>query len=240
MYSYFSRSIAFAVLSGAAVLAQDVSVNVPPQAPGSAAKPIDGSFLGLMIECTSWPEFTNDMSVRLTENLVEKIGTNMSLRIGGTSEDQATYDPNQADAVKWTTPNNGLTDPVSLGPRWLDAFKPIRRAKYTVEIPLATGTLETSVDFAKAVVGAIDPDALDALEVGNEPDLYVPQDKRRAPYGPPEYVPQFIQYSNAIRANTSLPTGPFFQAGVIASGSSGWAAYVLSSFRTLLPTNLRP
>ena len=73
------------------------------------------------------------------------------------------------------------------------------------------------VAFAKAALGVVDNQHLDSVEIGNEPNFYGPP--------PADYDRNFDRYSDAIQGNTSLPAGPNFQAGAIASDAkAGWTA----------------
>ena len=91
-------------------------------------------------------------------------------------------------------------------------------------MPLATNTLEQNVEFAKAALKVVGNQNLDSVEIGNEPNFYT-NNERGPNYDPARYDAEFVTYSNAIQGNTSLPPGPDFQAGAIASDVRGWDAY---------------
>lgn len=215
-----------------AVLSQDMTITAPVQVPASASLPIDDSYLSLMIDSQFWPDYggtkshPNTFTNALVANLAGKKGSPLEIRVGGTSGDNVIYNSNQAEAIKTIRkdPNGiGLKDLRSLGPAWLEAFQTIPDARYVLEVPLQTQNLGSSIDYAKIVVPAIGSTNLNAVEVGNEPDLYA------GGYSPVQYVNQFIEWSKAIESNTSLPPGPIFQAGGIASGGlRGWAACVFT------------
>ena len=233
-------SLLSAVASG-----QQLEVKAPAQVPDSASPPIDRSYLGFGFECTSWPAFAGDkanpnvLSRGLIENLTNKTGSPVIIRVGGTSQyvsetrarapltcaprDHVVYDPNQKQAIKKVGPDAGLKTPNSLGPLWLEGFQQVPDAKYAFQVPLATNKQQQNVDFAKAAFQAIDAKNLDSFEIGNEPNFYT-NNERGPDYNPARYDDEFASYSDAIQGATALPPGPQFQAGAIASDVRGWDA----------------
>ena len=100
------------ILSAVSLLAsvascQTAEIKAPAQVPDSASAPIDHSYLGFGFECTSWPAFAgksiilivrlsltmagdntnpNSLSRGLIENLTNKTGSPVVIRVGGTSQ----------------------------------------------------------------------------------------------------------------------------------------------------------
>ena len=93
----------------------------------------------------------------------------------------------------------------TLGQAYFQCFKAFRNIRYTWQVPLSKGRLETSVKLAKLGVEAIGNNRLDALEIGNEPT--------QAMFGSVDvYVEKWQKYASAITGNiSSLPSGPIFQ-----------------------------
>ena len=156
----------------------------------------------------------------------------MVIRVGGTSGDQAAYDPNQQQANCWPydKPTDGLLVPIVLGRDWLAGFKNVPGARYILELPLANSSVEQTVQFAKDVLKGIDSQSLEAVEVGNEPNLYPTQEyrgktKRPSTYAPKDYVSEFLRYSQAVASNVTLPSAAIYHIGSLADGSQ-WSAYV--------------
>ena len=223
--------IAISILSGT-VLAQNVEIKTPAQAPPATSVPIDRSYLGLMVETTSWARYASTpFSVDLIQNIINKTGgVPMIIRVGGTSGDQAIYNASQKEANHWLydKPTDGLLVPISLGQDWLAGFSKIPGARYILEVPLANSSVKETVDFTREVLKGIKPESLEAIEIGNEPNLYDTQTyrgqtKRPKPYTVAEYVGEFLKYSNAISSNVSLPSRTIFHAGTLADGSA-WDA----------------
>ena len=103
------------------------------------------------------------------------------------------------------TPVPGDTN-ITIGPSFFEAFNKLPGAQYVLQVPLVRQNLASSVAFAKAAFAAAGP-RIQAVEIGNEPDLY-PTTRSNA-----EYVALYQQFDNAIVENvTGFPSGPFFQA----------------------------
>jgi hypothetical protein len=78
--------------------------------------------------------------------------------------------------------------------------------RYILNVPLANSTVDKTVQFTKDVLQHIDVSKLEAIEVGNEPNLYESQTwhghfKRNPPYTPQEYVTELKKYTDAIMKN---------------------------------------
>ena len=69
----------------------------------------------------------------------------------------------------------------------------------------------------------MDEKTIQLIEIGNEPDLYVSQHRRKDGYSPADYVPQFINYANSISDTvTSLGKNPpKFEAVAISWSQRG-------------------
>lgn len=211
----------------AVATAQTVEINAPSQPPASASNPVDRQFLGLMVESTSWPDYGDqELSRDLIQNIVTKTGKSVIMRVGGTSGDSFIYNAGQTQAIVNADPNNhNLTANRSVGPAWLEGFTRTTNVSYVLQVPLARKNLSNTIAFTKAAVQAIGKSNLEAIEIGNEPDLYVsPSQKKRVP--PPPYnisswTQEFLQYANAISQNVDLPAEPIFQAGSFAWHQNG-------------------
>ncbi|KAH8646247.1 hypothetical protein BX600DRAFT_519085 [Xylariales sp. PMI_506] len=211
----------------AGVFGQDVTLSAPTQVPTSASVAIDPSFLGLMFETTSWTTVANDsMSQTLIQNLVKKAGAPLIIRVGGTSGDQASYNASQTKGNYWPDHDTGLLDPVILGKPFADGFGKVSGVRYILEVPLANTTVNNTVQFTKDLLQSIDTSSLEAIEVGNEPNLYPSpgQHKRPSSYTPQDYVNELKTYISAIvNGVPDFPQRPIFHVGSLADGSS-WTA----------------
>jgi hypothetical protein len=105
--------------------------------------------------------------VQLLRNLASPAGQPLVLRIGGDSTD-ATWWP-----VSGITPSAGVR--YALTPAWLASARSLAAAvpaKLILGVNLAANQPRLSAAEASALLSGIGPDDVDALELGNEPDVY--------------------------------------------------------------------
>jgi hypothetical protein len=75
--------------------------------------------------------------------------------------------------------------------------------------PLARKNLSSATEFANASLDYMTDGGFDALEIGNEPNLY-PNANRPLKYNISDFVHQWTHYANALSGGLSLPAGPNF------------------------------
>ena len=138
------------------------------------------------------------------------------------------YDPNQTLAVNDTGTPNGLHTNITLGTSWIAGFGRIPNANWTIQVPLARRTpVDNVLTFANACINAVPGGlhAVEAIEIGNEPDLYsvtpTPNTDRPSTYGPADYAKEWRALGQALE--NGIPalndSQPRFQAGSLSSGS---------------------
>ncbi|KAJ8086107.1 hypothetical protein PM082_004927 [Marasmius tenuissimus] len=159
-----SASFLFFLLRGGA------AVVIPTAAPSSAAT-IDPSLLAVSIEFFAFPGYTNVTSTsKCLQNLGDLRGSPVAVRIGGTTQDRATYDASLADPVKYTvaSPNDA---PLSLtyGPSFFTLAAGMK-GDVTVGLNRQLNNQANTLAAAQRAKQAI-PNLL-SIELGNEPDLY--------------------------------------------------------------------
>ncbi|KAK1229484.1 hypothetical protein PQX77_007454 [Marasmius sp. AFHP31] len=159
-----SASFLFLLLRGGA------AVVIPTSAPSSAAT-IDPSLLAVSIEFFAFPGYTNVTSTsKCLQNLGDLRGSPVAVRIGGTTQDRATYDASLADPVKYTvaSPNDA---PLSLtyGPSFFTLAAGMK-GDVTVGLNRQLNNQANTLAAAQRAKQAI-PNLL-SIELGNEPDLY--------------------------------------------------------------------
>ncbi|KAK4500543.1 hypothetical protein PRZ48_008732 [Zasmidium cellare] len=203
--------------------------------PSTASPPVDKSFLGLMVETTSWWQYgIQPLSLTLIQNLVNRTNAPVIIRVGGTSGDSVKYNGSQLTGNIWPFKDNdvdGLLAPVTLGVNFTDALEKVEGVRYIIQVPLANTTVENTVNFTKAMLEHIPPEKFEAIEIGNEPNLYDGQClrskdncRRKKPYTPEEYVGELQIYTTAIVEEVpNLPDGDIFHVGSLAD-SSQWSA----------------
>jgi hypothetical protein len=192
---------------------------------GASERVIPAGFLGLSLENTAILPYAGTEPKKLDPvflQLVRNLTPDQSpvLRIGGDSTDWAWY------------PVPGLTKPsgvrVTLTPRWVAVMHALAselNARLIMGIDLEADSRATAEGEANAFEHGIGKHWIEALELGNEPELYGTFTWYVAPNGvhvmgrPPGY--DFRSYLNDFSAFASVLPGPL--AGP-ADGSASWMA----------------
>ncbi|KAJ0426845.1 hypothetical protein BJY00DRAFT_306836 [Aspergillus carlsbadensis] len=149
-----------------------VEYSVPWKPPHNAA-PLDPAPIGLSFEFYMWPSYMTNITppMQCAERLSDLYGRVMPIRIGGTTQDRATYDPDFEGYVSYIN-EDPLVPPmeVTYGPRFWDLIP-----EYGGETILGfnrgdnnrSNTFEAVVEAKKRALSN-----LAAIELGNEPDVY--------------------------------------------------------------------
>ncbi|KAL0581236.1 hypothetical protein V5O48_000824 [Marasmius crinis-equi] len=145
-------------------------VVIPTSAPSTAAT-IDPSLLAVSIEFFAFPGYTNVTSTsKCLQNLGDLRGSAVAVRIGGTTQDRATYDASLSDPVKYTvaSPNDAPTS-LTYGPSF---FTLAAGMKGDVTVGLNRQLNNQANTLAAGQRAKQTMPNLLAIELGNEPDLY--------------------------------------------------------------------
>lgn len=179
----------------------------------AVTQPLPASFLGLALEYGTVPEWTsqdghpNPILPALLRNLAP--AGRPSIRIGGQSEDRSW----------WPVP--GLHRPVgvtqSLGPSWIRSARRLVKetgARLLVGINLEAGSSQISQMEADRLVHGLGAGNIQALELGNERDLYraIPWYREQGDHILPWYAK-----TGALEFARSPGWGPSAYAGQAAS-----------------------
>ncbi|KAM0206259.1 hypothetical protein ACHAQI_008359 [Fusarium lateritium] len=145
---------------------------VPGSQPDSAAA-LDASPVGASFEFFMWPSYATNISLTLPciDHFNKLYGKKMPIRIGGTTQDRATYDAAFKGYVSYKV-DDPLEAPMSLtyGPKFFDLIKTF--GAQTI-LGLNRGLNNRSNTFAAASMAKVKAaDNLWALELGNEPDAF--------------------------------------------------------------------
>ena len=209
--------------TAAAAPPQDVAVVTVSSAPGG--RPMPAGFVGLSLENTAIlpyagtdPKAVDPVFLQLIRNL--NPGQSPVLRIGGDSTDWAWY------------PVPGLSKPkgvrVTLTPRWLEVMHTVAadlNARLIMGVDLEADSRAAADGEASAFERDIGKQWIEALELGNEPNLYgsftwyVQPDGVHVMGRPPGY--DFQSYLDDFSAFAQGLPGPL--AGT-ATGSPSWMA----------------
>ncbi|MEA2444988.1 MAG: hypothetical protein QOJ12_2280 [Thermoleophilales bacterium] len=211
---------------GRAPTAATVSVRIDPH--GSA---IASSALGLSIEWDSVEAYTGPPGhrraalARLLAGVARQAHSPLALRIGGDSGDQVWWNPTGR-----RRPATVLQD---VTPRTLGAVAWLARAlraPVTLGLNLALGDPANALALALAARRQLPPGSLEALEIGNEPDLYTLAHTFRVPghvhrrlrkyarYGAERWIHDSARYLSVLRRG--LGDGPRLSVAGFAGG--GW------------------
>jgi hypothetical protein len=144
--------------------------------------------------------------------LVQDLGRDGVIRIGGNTSDFSRYD---AHGTAVSAPKATVVTEANL--RELKTFIDAVGWKLIWGLNLGDDKLDNAVEEARAV-SSIMGDHLLALEIGNEPDLFPRSGHRGADYGYPAWFADYRRYKQAIRA--VLPHAPF--AGPDLAGATDW------------------
>jgi hypothetical protein len=182
-------------------------------------QPVPAAFLGLSTEYWTVPHYAAERRLFARAiDLLRAPGAPFTLRIGGESADLSWWDPAGHRSPDWAYP---------LTHSWLsDAVKLVTEAHLHVvlDLNLADRDPAREAQLAQAVVDRMPRGTVQALEIGNEPDLYprmntlglVTAARARVVryfawadrYTPANYVQQFASYAAALgQAGVHLPLG---------------------------------
>lgn len=215
-------------------LAQSLSLSPSGSAPSGASDYLDASFAGFGIEPSNLFSFTgsdttNQLSVQLLQNLAGYAGAPPHLRIGGNTQDYMIYDSNYTDFAWKNNPNataQGTTaaDSMIIGPGYFEALD-----RFPKDTPVTYGLnmayeeddwKDRIVASAQGAVSGMKNVKLYSFEVGNEPDLWLQNDFRTAPWTGQTYTTQFLDRAEAVYTGVLQPAGlpsSFFEPPATAS-----------------------
>jgi Glycosyl hydrolase family 79 C-terminal beta domain len=174
---------------------------------------IQSSFTGFSHEWTSpvelmgMPGNTNPIYRQLVKNLTAFGGGPLLIRIGGNSTD------------KTTAPTTGVVAPMA------QLYTDIG-AKFTLGVNLGSDDVSLATQQAQYYVANMPSASLEAIEIGNEPDLYAGNGDRPSTYTFADYFSDFATWRAAIF--------PLLPQGVKLMGPSWASTSSLSNLPTFL------
>jgi hypothetical protein len=203
-------------------------VAVATGAPGRAVPP---SFLGLSMEWTSVAPYGGPPRpgiVALLRRLGAAAGSPVPLRIGGASGEESWWDP----AHRGPRPPGVRHD---IDAATLDALAGLAGGAggpVSIGLNLQSGDAGNALALARAARRRLGP-RLDALEIGNEPDLYtaartfgppaVRRLRKHVRYAPADYLRDAGRYLDTLTAALPADARPRLVIGGFA-GRKGWPA----------------
>ncbi|KAL4899291.1 hypothetical protein BDW74DRAFT_171583 [Aspergillus multicolor] len=172
----FSRASAAWVLSHLVSSALAVTFDVPSSPPENASKQLTAAPVGVSLEFFTFPGYINDVPATSTclENLKDLTGTWPPMRIGGTTQDRATYDASSTEAVTYSV-DDPADAPLTLtyGPSFITLA-----SEYAGSVVLGLNRrlndIQNTVSAASLAVSKMAN--LQAIELGNEPNFFTDSD----------------------------------------------------------------
>jgi hypothetical protein len=192
------KSVTITVQQGTAL----GTASVDPSKPGTL---IQSSFLGFSHEWSGPPVLmgppanTNPIYRQLVKNLTAYAGGPLLIRIGGNSTDTT------------TAPTTDVVAPMA------QLYTDLG-AKFTLGVNLGSDDVALATQQAQYYVANMPTDSLEAIEIGNEPDLYHDNGDRPTTYTFADYLSDFATWRTAILP--LLPNGVKLMGPSWASTSS--------------------
>ncbi|CAK3766043.1 Hypothetical predicted protein [Lecanosticta acicola] len=204
---------------------QTIAFSAPSTVPSSASDVVGKDYPALAMSAHSFQEYAgnastpNTFSANLISNIGSRTGAPVHIRVGGTSGDFSVYDPNQkaAFALPPGSAPGSIPRGITMGPAYFEGFANFPGVKWTYMAHLANDMETNSIQATQEALKYIGSN-LDALEIGNEIDLY-PKDARPASYSVADYISEWQQFWQGI---TKAVGNKNFQAPVYANNNPPW------------------
>ncbi|KAF8313086.1 hypothetical protein DL93DRAFT_2081443 [Clavulina sp. PMI_390] len=224
-----------------------VTVDVPISAPSSAYT-VGRDLVGLSIEGDRWAEWVglvekNEYLITLLENLADITGQPPNIRVGADSQDH-TFLNQSVPVATATFPASSTATPypeasnVEVSSAYYDLSRYLPKGTHVVwGVNLLSNDTDNAVAEAQAITstfakgGASEAAGvvLDAILIGNEPDLYANHGYRlSSTWTPSAFVDQWESFAQAIINATGLnpqATEIWFGAMDISSNIASWAPF---------------
>lgn len=211
-----ARGVAIWAAALLAVCAPAAAANPPviKRTIGPAGAKVPRSFAGFSIEYPSVPDYfgtpakPNQTFITLLRTLGAASVGAPTIQIGGNSADESWWNPDGK-----TRPPGVATD---LTPDWVRMLKSVNEgagSHFVLGGNLAVNDPANAVAYLQGAVAGLAPGAIDAFEIGNEPDLYDRSatfhvggititriQHRPLGYGMPQYIAELGGYLSALGA----------------------------------------
>ncbi|EMD37598.1 glycoside hydrolase family 79 protein [Gelatoporia subvermispora B] len=164
------KAILGTLLLASCLSSRSQNITVPRSAPSGSAS-VDPALLSLSIEFFAFPGYTElTGTANCIANLATLRGTPPAVRIGGTTQDRATYDASLAAAVEYTVASPAdAPDSLTYGPAFFELAQQLG-GEITLGLNRQLNNQTNSLAAAQRAAQVVQN--LFAIELGNEPDLY--------------------------------------------------------------------
>ncbi|KGO36823.1 Acetolactate synthase, large subunit, biosynthetic [Penicillium expansum] len=165
-----------ALLMGLAASALSLTFNVPTSPPSNSSGQLSAAPVGVSLEFFTFPAYIQDVKSTMTclQNLKDLTGTWPPMRIGGTTQDRATYDSLSTEAVTYTVASAGAApETLTYGPSFISLA-----ASYAGQVIIGLNRRldDISNTISAALLVQSKMDNLYSIELGNEPNFFVNSD----------------------------------------------------------------
>ncbi|TFK70312.1 glycoside hydrolase family 79 protein [Pluteus cervinus] len=231
--------------------AQAIGVSVPFIAPANAPR-VSGSLISLSLEQDRWTDWVgttskNDFFLNTLDNLLQLTGEPTQIRIGANSEDHTNFNPaiqfsqTTFPAVTSTVPYPEATN-ITVGNGYYQAVQFLPNGTHVIwGVNFGANNITAAFMETRAILQAFSSPAvrnagiiLDALEIGNEADLYPNNGLRVKGFSLAEYIQEWTTFASNVSATASISRTSHtkFWAGSFAGSShstSGFSPQALFS-----------
>ncbi|THH04081.1 hypothetical protein EW145_g5783 [Phellinidium pouzarii] len=228
MFAVTLLAILLAFLSAPAALAagnKTLALNFPA-VPDSATNVVQSNFLGISWELYPlyylWgekPETMPNAMKNYLSNIRARMSSPLRIRVGGNSMDGSRYAADQKEMILLFDENAYYNDvPCEFGPLLFDVLTAmadvVGEMQFIIGLSMRTPSSDDNIVELAAAARDKLGDRLDAMLLGNEPDLYAGHGERDA-YTIKDYIPEvkqvFDDFANSVYGNitnTTIIGGP--------------------------------
>ncbi|EKD18874.1 uncharacterized protein L3040_005097 [Drepanopeziza brunnea f. sp. 'multigermtubi'] len=224
---FFSRKQAVGFLLPALVRVECATVTYAvPSSPPNGAAPLDPAPVGVSFEFFAFPSYFLNVSAtnQCLKNFQDLTGTWPPIRIGGTTQDRAVYDPAISEYVVYTVADPAdAPEDLKFGPSFMTLAGTYEG---TVVVGLNRGKDDIANTIEAAKVATANIPNLRAIELGNEPDYYLRNGQPiavKAPAWDPS-ADAASQNDWILEVGATLGIKALFQAGNWNEAPSTWGA----------------
>ncbi|KAJ6180572.1 hypothetical protein N7519_011033 [Penicillium mononematosum] len=163
-------------LLGLVASASGLTFDIPTSPPPNSSGQLSAAPVGVSLEFFTFPEYIQDVKSTMTclENLKDLTGTWPPMRIGGTTQDRATYDSSSTEAVTYTVASPGAApETLTYGPSFISLA-----ATYAGEVIIGLNRRLDDITntISAAILAQSKMKNLYSIELGNEPNFFVDSD----------------------------------------------------------------
>ncbi|KAK4226038.1 beta-glucuronidase [Podospora fimiseda] len=164
------------LLSYSSLARAAVTYNIPSSPPSNASPQLDPAPVGVSLEFFTFPGYMENVTstTRCLENFKDLTGVWPPVRIGGTTQDRATFDARSSAAVTYSVAN-AADAPMTLtfGPRFIDLANAYP-GRLIIGFNRRLNNLANTIAAARLAYQRIKN--LEAIELGNEPNFFTNSD----------------------------------------------------------------